>query len=69
MIFDLRMDDFFHEARLLAKGFMIDIPAMMTFTRVVSGYTVPIALLIASLKARRATAAKTQKTKITVPDN
>ena len=49
IIFDAKMEDFCHKARLVAGGHMIKTPAMLTYANVVSREPVRIALLLAAL--------------------
>ncbi|KAL7474662.1 hypothetical protein ACHAW6_000625 [Cyclotella cf. meneghiniana] len=49
MIFDVKMEDFCHKARLIAWGHMTKAPATLTYASVVSRETVQIALLMAAL--------------------
>jgi hypothetical protein len=49
MIFDIKMKDFRHKARLVAGGHMTKAPATITYASVVSRETVCIALLMAAL--------------------
>ncbi len=49
MIFDIKMENFRHKARLVAGGHMTKAPAIITYASVVSCETVCIALLMAAL--------------------
>ena len=49
MIFDIKMEDFCHKARLVAEGHRTEAPATITYTSVVSCETVCILLLMAPL--------------------
>ncbi len=49
MIFDIKMDNFRHKARLVAGGHMTKAPATITYASIVSCETVRIALLMAAL--------------------
>ena len=49
MIFDIKMEDFHHKARLVAGGHATKAPATLTYTSVMSRETVCIALLLAAL--------------------
>ena len=49
MIFDVKMEDFRHKARLIAGGHVTKAPATLTYASVVSRETVRIALLLAAL--------------------
>ncbi len=47
MIFDVKMEDFPHKARLIAGGHMTKAPATLTYASVMSQKTMRIALLMA----------------------
>jgi hypothetical protein len=49
MIFDIKMEDFRHKARLVAGGHMTKAPATITYASVVSRKTIRIAFLMAAL--------------------
>ncbi len=49
MVFDIKMEDFWCKARLVAGGHMTKAPATITYASVVSRETVRIALLMAAL--------------------
>jgi hypothetical protein len=49
MIFDVKMEDFRREARLVAGGYRTKAPATITYASVVSRATTCLALAIASL--------------------
>ena len=49
MIFDVKMDDFSRNARLVAGGHTTKVPDVMTYAIIVSLETMRIALTIASL--------------------
>ncbi len=49
MIFEIKMEDFCHKARLVARGLMIKTSAILTYTSVVSRETVQISLILSSL--------------------
>ena len=40
MIFDFKLDSFQHKAQLVTGGHMTDVPAIMTYARVISRETV-----------------------------
>jgi hypothetical protein len=49
IIFDVKLDGFIRKARIVAGGHMIDTPAHLTYSSVVSRETVRIALMTAAL--------------------
>jgi hypothetical protein len=49
MVFDVKMEDFCREARLVAGGHMTKAPATLTYASVVSRETVKLALTVAAL--------------------
>ena len=49
MAFDIKIEDFRHMARLVARGHMTKAPATIMYANVVSRETVKIALIIATL--------------------
>jgi hypothetical protein len=49
MIFDIKIEDFRHKARLVAGGHMTKAPVTITYASVVSRETICIALLMAAL--------------------
>ena len=49
MVFDIKMEDFKHKARLVAGGHKTEAPATITYASVVSRETVRIALMLAAL--------------------
>ena len=49
MIFDVKMEDLRHEARLVVQGHVIDTPSTIRYERLVSKETVRIALKLADL--------------------
>ena len=49
MIFDIKMEDFCHKARLVAGGHLTKAPATITYASVVSRETMHIALMLAAL--------------------
>ena len=49
MIYDVKMENFCHKARLIAGGHMTDTPASITYASVVSCESVRIALTLAAL--------------------
>eukprot|EP00804_Cyclotella_cryptica_P018963 CCRYP_006471-RA/>CCRYP_006471-RA protein AED:0.29 eAED:0.29 QI:12/-1/1/1/-1/0/1/0/123 len=67
MIFDVKMEDFRCEARLVAGGHATKAPATLTYASVVSRETVRIALLIAALNDIDIWAADVLNAYITAP--
>ena len=67
MIFDVKMEDFCHKARLVAGGHMTKAPATLTYARIVSRETVRIALLMAALNDVDRWAADVLNAYITAP--
>ncbi|KAL7474158.1 hypothetical protein ACHAW6_000149, partial [Cyclotella cf. meneghiniana] len=67
MIFDVKMEDFCHEARLVAKGHMTIAPVTVTFASVMSWETKCIALLVAALNNVDIWAANVLNAYITTP--
>ena len=49
MVFNIKMQDFSHKARLVAGGHMMEVPTNITYACIVSRETVRIALIIAAL--------------------
>ena len=49
LVFDIKLDGFWHKARLVARGHMTETPMVLTITSVVSRDSVCIALTIAAL--------------------
>ena len=49
MVFDVKMEDFRHKARLVTRGHMTEAPATITYVSIVSRETVRISLMIAAL--------------------
>ena len=49
MVFNIKMEDFRHKARLVAGSNMIKVPATITCASVASRMTVRIALMVARL--------------------
>ncbi len=49
MVFDIKMEDFKHKARLVAGGHKTEAPATITYASVVSHETVRIAFMLAAL--------------------
>ena len=49
MIFDVKMEDIRQKASMVAGGHMTDVPPTITYTGIVSGKTVSIALTMAVL--------------------
>ena len=49
MVFDIKMEDLRHKARLVARGHMTKTPATITYASVVSRESGSIALMIATL--------------------
>ena len=49
MVFDVKMEDFRHKARLVTRGHMTQAPATITYASIVSRETVKIALMNAAL--------------------
>ena len=46
MVFDIKMEDFRQKARLMAGGYMTEVPAIITYARIMSRETVRMALMI-----------------------
>ena len=49
MVFDVKMEDFRHKARLVAGSHVTEAPAKITYASIMSRETVRIALMITSL--------------------
>ena len=54
MVFDIKMEDFRHKARLVAVGHMTKVPTIITYACIVSLETVRIALMIDSFNDLKA---------------
>ena len=67
MIFDVKMEDFHHKARLVAGGHKTEAPATITYASVVSRKTVCIALLMAALNDLKVKVGDVLNTYITAP--
>ena len=67
MIFDIKMEDFHHKARLVAGGHATKAPATLTYASVMSRETVCIALLLAVLNDIDIWAADVLNAYITAP--
>eukprot|EP00970_Alexandrium_tamarense_P003116 scaffold471_cov109-Alexandrium_tamarense.AAC.4 len=68
MIFDVKMEDLRHKARLVAGGHTTEAPATMTYASVVSRETVLIALLIAAINNLPVWAADIMNVCVTAPN-
>eukprot|EP00957_Ditylum_brightwellii_P126543 9644942-Ditylum_brightwellii.AAC.1 len=60
MIFDVKKEAFWHKARMVASGHMLDPPATVTYSSVVCHEIVNIALTILALNDLEAKAADVQ---------
>ena len=67
MIFDIKMEDFRHKARLVAGGHLTKAPATITYASVVSRKIVRIALMLAALNDLEVKAGDVLNAYITAP--
>ena len=67
MIFDIKIEDFRHNARLLAGGHMTENPKCQTYSSVVSRETVRISLTIATLNDLEVKAGDIMNAYLTAP--
>ena len=67
IIFDVKMENFRRKARLVAGGHMTETPASLTYSSVVSRYTVRIALTIAALNGLNVQSSDIQNAYLTAP--
>jgi hypothetical protein len=67
MMFDVKMEDFCHKARLVAGGHATKAPATLTYASVMSQETMRIALLMAALNDVDIWAADVLNAYITAP--
>ena len=67
LMFDIKLDGFWHKAQLIARGHMTETPAVLTYASVVSRDSVHIALTIASLNDLQVKASDVQNAFLTAP--
>ena len=67
LIFDVKMEDFMHNARLVAGGHMTDTPKCMNYSSVVGRGTVRIALTIVTLNKLQVKAGDVMNAYVTAP--
>jgi hypothetical protein len=67
MVFDIKMEDFKHKARLVAGGHKTEAPVTITYASMVSRETVRIALMLAVLNDLQVKAGDVLNTYITAP--
>ena len=67
MVFDVKMEDFWRKARLVAGGHMTEAPATITYASVVGRETVRLALTVAALNDLEVAAGDVLNAYITAP--
>ncbi len=68
MIFDVKMEVYHWKAQIVAGGHMMDVLLTVTYARVVSRETIPIALTMAALNALKVMAADIMYSYLTAPN-